>query len=225
MPGAVCMPRKKFDLSLLPEAPNLDFETPLWRRGLVVAGIDEAGRGALAGPVAAGAVVLQNSDDIQSKLSGVRDSKEMSHRQRVKWLEVILREALGCQVGFASPAEIDELGIVPATRLAAIRALAKLGITPGHLLIDALSIPGAGIEETSLIKGDRRCLSIACASVAAKVTRDRYMVEVEEKYPGYGFATHKGYGTKTHREAIARLGGCEIHRMSFAPLRQNENEA
>jgi ribonuclease HII len=219
------MPRKKFDLSLLPEAPNLEFERGLWKAGVaVVAGIDEAGRGALAGPVAAGVVVLPDSKHIRSKLHGVRDSKQMSHKQREAWLEVIVAEATAYHVGFGWPEEIDEVGIVPATRLAAMRALAKLGQTPGHLLIDAISIPGAGIEETSLIKGDQRSLSIACASISAKVARDAYMVEAAGKYPGYGFAAHKGYGTKAHRQAIASLGPCEIHRMSFAPMRRDEEQ-
>lgn len=217
------MPRKKFDLSLLPEAPNLEFEQALWDAGVVVvAGIDEAGRGALAGPVAAGVVVLPNSKDIQKKLDGVNDSKQLSIKKREYWLEVIKQEAVSSQVGFGWPEEIDELGIVPATRLAAMRALAKIGKTPGHLLIDAISIPETEIEETSLIKGDCRSLSVACASIAAKVTRDRYMVEAAEKYPGYGFAAHKGYGTKRHRQAIERLGPSEIHRMSFAPMREEE---
>jgi ribonuclease HII len=219
------MPRKKFDRSLLPDAPNLDFELALWVQGLaVVAGIDEAGRGALAGPVAAGVVVLPESQDIRAKLDGVRDSKQMSHKQRVQHFEIIKAEAAACQVGYGWPEEIDELGIVPATRLAAMRALAKLKETPQHLLIDAISIPGAGIAETSLIKGDQRSLSIAAASIAAKVTRDAYMVEAAEKFPGYGFAAHKGYGTAAHRQAIAELGPCEIHRMSFAPIRQEEDE-
>jgi ribonuclease HII len=214
------MPRKKFDLSLLPEVPNLEFERVLWKAGTaVVAGIDEAGRGALAGPVAAGVVILPDSQELPARLHGVRDSKQMSHKQREAWLEVVSGEAVAWQVGFAWPEEIDEVGIVPATRLAAMRALAKLGQTPGHLLIDAISIPGAGIAETSLVKGDRRSLSIACASIAAKVTRDAYMVAADAKFPGYGFAAHKGYGTRKHRRAIKHLGPSEIHRMSFSPMR------
>jgi ribonuclease HII len=217
------MPRKKFDLSLLPEVPNLEFEQALWKAGVaLVAGIDEAGRGALAGPVAAGVVILPNSKAIQKKLDGVNDSKQLSNKKREYWLEVITQVAISCQVGFGWPEEVDELGIVPATRLAAMRALDKVGKTPGHLLIDAISIPEAEIEETSLIKGDRRSLSIACASIAAKATRDKYMREVAEKFPGYGFAAHKGYGTVYHRGAIERLGPSKIHRMSFAPMRQEE---
>ena len=219
------MPRKKFDRSLLPEAPTLEFEQALWDAGIsVVAGIDEAGRGALAGPVAAGVVVLPNSDDIKLKLSGVRDSKQISQKKREELLEKIYREAVSCQVGFGWPDEIDRFGIVPATRLAAVRALENLTEKPGHLLIDAISIPESEIEATSLIKGDQRALSIAAASIAAKVTRDAYMVEAAEKYPGYGFAAHKGYGTLKHRQLIEKLGPSAIHRMSFAPMREDADE-
>ena len=219
------MPRKKFDLSLLPEAPNLEFEQALWDAGAAaVAGIDEAGRGALAGPVAAGVVVLPNSVDIQMKLVGVRDSKQISQKKREELLEVIRQEAVSCQVGFGWPDEIDRLGIVSATRLAAVRALEKIKQTPEHLLIDAISIPEAEIPATSLIKGDQRVLSIAAASIAAKVTRDEYMRKMDAQYPGYGFAAHKGYGTLKHRQAIETLGPSEIHRMSFAPMREEEND-
>jgi ribonuclease HII len=216
------MPREKFDRSLLPETPDLAFERALWKRGaVIVAGIDEAGRGALAGPVAAGVVVLPNSDQIQQKLAGVRDSKQMSGTQRADWFEVIRTEAAACEVGFAAPGEIDEMGILPATRLAAMRALAKLEQMPDHLLVDWISIPEAGVEETCLAKGDQRSLSIAAASIAAKVSRDALMVEAGEKYPGYGFAAHKGYGTAAHRQAIERLGPSAVHRMSFAPMRKD----
>lgn len=226
MPCGAYMPRKKFDLSLLPPTPNLEFEQTLWSAGIaLVAGIDEAGRGALAGPVTAGVVILPNSKTLQKKLNGVHDSKQLSIKKREYWLEIIIQKALSCQVGFAWPEEIDQLGIVPATRVAAIRALAKIQNKPEHLLIDAISIPEAQIDETSLIKGDCRSLSIACASIAAKVTRDRYMLEAAEKYPGYGFAAHKGYGTTQHRQAIESLGPSEIHRLSFAPMRKElEND-
>jgi len=220
------MPRKKFDLSLLPPTPDLTYEQELWQAGMeIVAGVDEAGRGALAGPVAAGAVVLPNQQDLPQVLDGVRDSKQMTAKDRRYWAAKIEGTALACQVGFAGPEEVDELGIIPATRLAAMRAIARLPQVPGHLLIDAISIPGAGIPETSLIKGDRRSLSIAAASILAKVQRDAHMVELDEKYPGYGFAAHKGYGTAQHRAAIEELGPCPIHRMSFAPLRPDDQLA
>ena len=217
------MPRKKFDLSLLPPAPDLTFEQGLWQAGVeLVAGVDEAGRGALAGPVAAGVVVLPNQQDLPQVLAGVRDSKQMTAKERQYWATQIELSALAYQVGFAGPEEVDELGIVPATRLAAMRAIARLPHLPSHLLIDAISIPGAGIPETSLIKGDRRSLSIAAASILAKVQRDAHMVEAEGLYPGYGFATHKGYGTAHHLAAIEEIGPSPIHRMSFSPLRPDD---
>ena len=215
------MPRK-FDLSLLPPSPNLDFEQELWQSGIkYVAGIDEAGRGALAGPVAAGVVILPNEPDVGKDLHGVRDSKQLTAKAREQWYEVIFQTALSCQVGFASAEEIDEISIVPATRLAAIRAIAKVNPAPQHLLIDWISIPGAGLPETSLVKGDMRSLSIACASIMAKVKRDKYLRQMEDTYPGYEFISNKGYGTAKHRAAISELGVCTIHRQSFAPMRDN----
>lgn len=214
------MPRKKFDLSILPPTPDLTFEKSLWDSGIgVVAGIDEAGRGALAGPVAAGVVVLPNRPDLVELMDGVRDSKQMTAKTRQHWAEKIEELSAACQVGFANPNEVDDLGILPATRLAAKRAIAKLPDIPGHLLIDYISLPDSAIAETSLVKGDCRSLSIAAASIMAKVRRDEYMIQVDEKYPNYGFASHKGYGTAKHLAAIEKFGPCPIHRMSFAPLR------
>ena len=218
------MPRKKFDLSQLPEAPNLHFEQGLWLAGVAhIGGIDEAGRGALAGPVSAGVVILPNRPDLLETLHGVRDSKQMTHKARVVWAEVIRDTAVCAEVGFAQADEIDEIGIVPATRLAAMRAIAQLSPPPAHLLVDAIKIPGAGLPETTLIKGDRRSLSIAAASILAKVARDLLMEELDAEYPGYGFAHNKGYGTSMHRAAIETLGPCKIHRYSFAPIRQEED--
>ncbi len=218
------MPRAKFDLSLLPPAPDLQFERELWRSGVChIAGIDEAGRGALAGPVAAGAVILPDRLDLPDILCGVQDSKLMTAKARQHWAEVIRQTALAWQVGFASAEEIDEIGIVPATRLAAVRAVSDLSTTPNHLLIDALKLPALDIPQTSLIKGDRRSLSIAAASILAKVERDALMVKWDGKYPGYGFARHKGYGTAAHRAVIESNGPCPIHRMSFAPVREAED--
>lgn len=200
--------------------PTLDEETRLWLDGcLVVAGLDEAGRGAWAGAVFAAAAILPPLCDLRENLSGVRDSKQMTAAQRARWAERIRALAWHWGVGQASPAEIDRLGILPATRLAMTRALNACGVSPQHLLIDALRLPGAPIPQTALIKGDARCLSIAAASVLAKTARDAYMQEQETRYPGYGFGAHKGYGTAAHRAALARLGACPLHRMSFAPLR------
>ena len=222
MPYAEHMPRK-FDRSLLPPSPNLHFEQELWDSGIdIVAGIDEAGRGALAGPVAAGVVILSKKKDLSKTLHGVQDSKQLTAKARAEWLVVIEDNALSCQVGFASAAEVDEIGIMPATRLAATRALAKTTPAPQHLLIDWISIPEAKLPETSLAKGDARSLSIACASIAAKVRRDAYLIELDDVYPGYGFARHKGYGTAKHLAAINELGPCAVHRQSFSPFHDDQ---
>ncbi|MFN2146025.1 MAG: ribonuclease HII [Anaerolineales bacterium] len=208
---------------MLPPAPDLSFESALWAEGIaLIAGIDEAGRGALAGPVAAGAVILPQRDDLQQMLSGVQDSKQINAKARRAQAELIGAVAIGAAVGFTSAAEIDEIGIMPATRLAAQRALAQLPQQPQHLLIDYISIPGAGLPSTSLTKGDCRSLSIAAASILAKVARDALMVDLEEEYPGYGLAAHKGYGTASHRRAIEALGPSPVHRMSFAPMREDD---
>jgi len=217
------MPRKKFDLSQLPPSPNLDFERPLWDSGFArVAGVDEAGRGALAGPVAVGVVVLPNLPDVLERLAGVRDSKQMTARNREHWAGIIPQVAVSWQVGFAEPGEIDEIGIVPATGLAARRALDRLPERPNYLLLDARLKPEAFIPERSLIKGDCRSLSIAAAAIMAKVTRDRLMVEMDESYPEYLFRANMGYGTAAHRGAIESHGPCPIHRFSFAPIRQDD---
>jgi ribonuclease HII len=206
----------KFDLSLLPSEPNLSFELALWEAGLTaVAGIDEAGRGALAGPVAAAAVVLPPESGMVKCLKGVRDSKQMAPDQREVARDKILQYAISWGVGLASAEEIDQMGILPATRLAAYRALEMLTPPPAHLLLDYLFLPEIPLPQTALIKGDCRSLSIAAASVLAKTSRDALMRELDLIYPGYGFAAHKGYGTIAHREALHRQGACPVHRISF----------
>jgi len=203
-----------------PAAPSLEFELPLWQAGLLhVAGLDEAGRGCWAGPVTAAAVILRPDPHVLDALRGVRDSKQMSARQRETWAGCIRRTAPAWCVAQATAAEIDALGIVPATRLAMQRALDGLGLAPQHLLIDALRLPGVALPQTALIKGDARSLSIAAASVLAKTTRDAWMAELDAQHPGYGFAAHKGYGTRAHRAALDVLGACPQHRFSFAPLK------
>jgi ribonuclease HII len=200
--------------------PDLSFETSLWQAGVtLVAGLDEAGRGPWAGPVTAGAVVLPEDPGLATRLVGVNDSKQMTPHQRNYWAEYIQSEAVAWAVGQASHCEIDELGIVPATRLAMQRALQQLISPPAHLLLDAMLLPEEDLPQTKLIKGDARSLSIAAASILAKTTRDAHMVLMDEQYPGYGFARHKGYGTRIHQEALIRLGPCPIHRRSFAPVR------
>lgn len=210
---------RQFDPSELPASPDLRFESALWAQNyLCLAGIDEAGRGAWAGPVSAGAVVLPPDPGVLERLSDVRDSKQMLPHQRAYWAEVIQREAAAWGVGFASSQEIDMVGIVPATRLAMQRALDQLAIPPQHLLIDAVRLPDNPLPQTSLIKGDARSLSIAAASVLAKTARDALLAQLDAEYPGYGFARHKGYGTASHQEALQRLGPCSIHRFCFAPI-------
>jgi ribonuclease HII len=215
------MARKKAVLRL-PPAPNLDHELELRKQHFKsIAGLDEAGRGAWAGPVAAGAVILPNKKKLLEVLKGVNDSKQLSAEQRDYWAVVIRSEALTWGLGFASHEEIDELGIISATRLAMTRALQQLAISPDHLIIDALKIPQVNLPQTALIKGDCRSLSIAAASILAKTARDAYMKEQDKVFPEYGFARHKGYGTLKHQENLKKFGPCIIHRRSFNPMREN----
>jgi len=201
--------------------PTLDYEKRLWSRGIqTVAGLDEAGRGCWAGPVAAAAVILPPEKGIQKKLAGVRDSKQMSAVQRTLWAEKIRCTALCNGVGFSSSAEIDQLGIVRATCLAMERALACLRVEPQFLLLDYLLLPAVDLPQMGLVHGDGLVLSIAAASILAKTSRDEWMAAMESQYPGYGFASNKGYGTLQHRMNLKRLGVSAIHRSSFAPVRQ-----
>ena len=198
--------------------PDLTFELGLWQSGLRhIAGLDEAGRGALAGPVAVGAVILpEDKPHLSSTLAGLRDSKLMTPLERSRLTPLIQASARTWGVGFASNEEIDELGIVASTRLAASRALEALTLFPDYLLTDfRLELPELDVSQTSLVKGDQKSLSIAAASVLAKTARDALMRELDGQYPGYEFARHKGYGTVMHRTAIQRLGHSPIHRKSF----------
>ena len=205
--------------TLIPPEPDLSFEQVLWQAGLTsLAGIDEAGRGALAGPVAAAAVILPPVQKIRVRLEGVRDSKQLTSCQRETMRERIMQYAAAWGVGFASSAEIDQLGILPATRLAACRALEGLILLPSHLLLDYILLPDVVTPQTALVKGDCRSLSIAAASILAKTSRDALMRKLDLEYPGYGFARHKGYGTIAHRQAIRRLGVSQVHRISFELL-------
>jgi ribonuclease HII len=203
-----------------PKFPTLDFERFLWNDGFAcIAGIDEAGRGAWAGPVCAAAVILPPDPSLTRTLDRVRDSKLMTPLARETWAPRIKEAALAWGVDFASAQEIDALGIVRATKLAATRALETLTpnyIIPDYLLTDYLLFPELDLPQTALVKGDRRSLSVAAASVLAKTARDALMRELDGKFPGYGFARHKGYGTRIHQEAIKSLGVCAIHRKSFA---------
>lgn len=199
-------------------SPTLKFESDLWDGGLLyVAGLDEAGRGALAGPVAVGAVILPKDKSLLFPTLGlVRDSKQLTPRARESLAPLIKETALAWSVGFASADEIDSQGIVRAARLAAIRALHQFSISPQYLLTDfRLELPQLNISQTSLVKGDARCLSIACASILAKTERDALMRELDERHPGYGLGRHKGYGTQIHRSAMKRLGLSSVHRKTF----------
>ncbi|MBN1889843.1 MAG: ribonuclease HII [Thermoflexales bacterium] len=196
--------------------PGLQEERRLWRAGLsLVAGIDEAGRGAWAGPVFAAAVILPHDACLPSQ---VRDSKQLSPAQREALYPLIGQAALAWSVGQADQAEIDTLGIVPATRLAMTRAVGALGLQPDALLIDAVRLPDTPLPQRVLYHADALCLSVAAASILAKVSRDRWMVELDARYPGYLFAQHKGYGTRAHRQALARLGVSPVHRRSYRPV-------
>ena len=200
--------------------PTLEEEERLKLQGhLLIAGLDEVGRGCLAGPVVAAAAILPLADDCLRLFAGVRDSKQLSAAQRERLYKVIMEHAVGVGVGVISVGMIDRYNILRATRMAMQQALAVLPMRPTYLLLDAMKLPAVRLPQLSLIKGDARCLSIAAASVVAKVTRDSLMEELDQQYPGYGFARHKGYGTVEHQRALAALGPCPIHRKTFAPVR------
>ena len=201
--------------------PTLRYERRFARRGLpLVAGLDEVGRGAWAGPVVAAAVILPlDQPRLARALTGVTDSKQLTARQRERLCGVIESVAVSIGVGGAGPGEVDRDGLTAATRAAMQRALAMLRPAPDALLIDALDLSAVvPLPQAAVLYGDARCLSIAAASIIAKVSRDRWMAGLEARCPGYGFAQHKGYGTAAHRAALAALGPCAEHRRSYAPL-------
>lgn len=202
------------------EKPTLDLEKALWEQGFFyIAGIDEAGRGAWAGPVMAGAVILPIDLDLLNIMDGVRDSKQMTPLERDRMAAIIMDQALCWSVGSADHQEIDQLGILPATRLAMERAIMDLSVKPQYLLLDYVWLPRQMTPQQSMPKGDIHSLSIASASILAKVFRDRWMTtEASEKYPVYGFDQHKGYGTQLHQSRLEEFGPCEIHRKTFHPI-------
>jgi ribonuclease HII len=201
--------------------PDFLLEQACRARGLwPVAGVDEAGRGPLAGPVVAAAVVLGGEG---FDAAGLDDSKKLSARRREEWHARLTGGDLpgvGWAVGIAGVEEIDRCNILRATHLAMARAVAALGLDVAHCLIDGLPVPGFPWPHEALVKGDGRSLSIAAASVVAKVTRDRIMAELAEEFPQYGFARHMGYGTREHLDALRRHGPCRAHRRSFEPVAQ-----
>ena len=199
-------------------APTLSEELALQTKGIrLVAGIDEAGRGPLAGPVVAAAVMLPLDAELPW-LGRVRDSKELAHPVRVELSALIHGVALDVAVGVADVATIDRDGIAPATRLAMKRAVDKLDPAPESLLIDHFILPEVPLPQCGITHGDSICISIACASIVAKVARDRFMVSYDGQFPGYGFVRNKGYGTPEHLACLDRLGPCPIHRRSFRPV-------
>lgn len=188
------------------------FEEEAWTQGFVrVAGIDEVGRGALCGPVVVGAVVLEAGTD----WSGIDDSKRLTRRQRETFSERIRAKAAAWAIGAAEPSEIDRLNIREATHLAMRRALGGLGATPDFALVDGSVLPPLGVPGRAVVKGDAQSVSIAAASIIAKVVRDGMMREWDERCPGYGLARNMGYGSRDHCEALHRLGPSPIHRRSF----------
>jgi ribonuclease HII len=203
---------------------SLELETAVFTTtGLPhIAGLDEAGRGALAGPVAAAAVILPLHDpDALAHLHGVNDSKQLSPARREALFEQITRFALAYGIGLEPAEVIDEIGIMAATKRAMVTAVAQLNPAAQHLLIDGpIRLQSISLPQKAIIRGDSLSLSIAAASILAKVTRDRIMVELDGRFPHYGFAQHKGYGTAQHLIALQRFGPCHLHRYSFAPIRQ-----
>lgn len=201
--------------------PDLTREKALWAVGCHhVAGIDEAGRGALAGPVVAAAVVLPQYASVAGVWTQVRDSKLLSPKRRESLEADIRSQAAAWAVGRASAAEVDRSGVAAATRVAMTRAIHALDVEPSHLLIDWVRLPDVGIAQTSWAKADRHSVSVAAASILAKVHRDRLLMDIDPEYPAYGFYRHKGYGTARHLAALSEHGPCPEHRLSFAPVAQ-----
>jgi ribonuclease HII len=196
----------------------LKFETPLWKEGYVhIAGVDEAGMAPLAGPICAGAAILPRG----YKLKGLDDSKKiLDEAKRYALAEAVKRDAVAWAVGWASVEEVDALNVYHAGLLAMRRAVEGLAVRPDFVLVDARKIPGIPQPQRGIIQGDAQSLSIAAGAILAKTSRDRLLHEWDAKFPGYGFASHKGYPTPEHLDAIARLGVLEVHRRSFAPIKK-----
>src|SRR5476649_2454140 len=210
-------------------ADRFEFERALWRQNFSrVAGVDEAGRGPLAGPVVAAAAILPSrwaEAGLPDGLAGLNDSKQLTEAQREKFFEFLTTCAeIEFGIALAGAGVIDEINILQATHRAMNDALAQLNPQPQHALVDGRPVRTMRVPQTAIVKGDARSYSIAAASVLAKVTRDRLMLEFHAQFPEYGFAEHKGYGTAKHLAAIKKHGPCPIHRRSFAPIRQPESK-
>jgi ribonuclease HII len=201
---------------------TVPLEQQLWRQGIAaLAGVDEAGRGPLAGPVVAAAVLITPG----LSWPGLTDSKKLSAHRREELYDSIMAEAPGVGVAAVEPAQIDEMNILRATLLAMARAVVRLPRSPDHVLVDGnRRIPALVVPQTAVVGGDATCPCISAASIVAKVTRDRLMCELHGQYPLYGFARHKGYATKEHLRALRQHGPCPVHRMSFAPVKRASQE-
>ena len=198
------------------ECDLLKYEKALYKNGVkLIAGVDEVGRGPLVGPVVAAAVILP----VNYHLEGLNDSKKLTEKKRERFYDILMQEAIAIGIGEASAKEIDEINIYQASKLAMMRALKNLKIKPEHVLVDAMPLKEIDIPSTSIIHGDALSLSIAAASVIAKVTRDRMMIELDKKYPEYGFAQHKGYPTKKHLEVLQKYGVLDNYRFTYGPVR------
>lgn len=203
----------------------LSFERQRWSRGENrIAGIDEAGRGPLVGSVVAAAVIIDEKfaeREIHESLAKLTDSKQISESMRDSFFDLLSNsDSVEIGVGIASASEIDEINILRATHLAMKRAVEQLSPLPQHVLVDGNPVKGLPVSSTSIVKGDSKSLSIAAASIIAKVTRDQMMYELDKRYPQYGFAKHKGYGTKQHLAALNEYGAIREHRISFRPVRE-----
>jgi ribonuclease HII len=205
---------------MAPASAPYRHEGQAWRAGLIrVAGVDEAGRGPLAGPVVAAAVLVTP----EHRIRGVADSKLLSAERREELFGAIHEQALAVGVAIVDHATIDRVNILQATRLAMLDALARLSVAPDFVITDFVTLPGVPCPQKNLVHGDLRCASVAAASIVAKVTRDRIMIELDTQFPEYGFARHKGYGTPDHLAALDRHGPCPVHRRTFAGVwRQGE---
>lgn len=193
--------------------PDYSIEKNIQSKGYeLVAGVDEAGRGPLAGPVCAAAVILPENCEIE----GLNDSKKLSEKKREALYDVIIEKAISYDIQLVDNNVIDEINILNATMLAMTNAVNSLSVKPDYVIIDGNKVPGQlNIPSDCIVKGDAKSMSIAAASILAKVTRDRLMLELDKKYPEYEFARHKGYGTKLHQEKLLEYGPCEIHRKTF----------
>lgn len=202
--------QQKYEQEILRTEKMKEFEYK-YQEYSYICGIDEVGRGPLAGPVVAGAVILPKDEEILY----LNDSKQLSEKKREELYDIIMEKAVGVGIGVVPPARIDEINILQATYEAMRIAISKLPVKPDLLLNDAVTIPQVDIKQVGIIKGDARSISIAAASIVAKVTRDRMMVEYDKLYPEYYFASNKGYGSKAHVEVLKQIGPCAIHRSSF----------